>query len=243
MEFSRMIPIAALLCAAGAGAQSPVHLTVLSTTVDPASRRIVIELENNSSKTVTAYMIAVQQFDAANRAIGDGGKSGLGVDTVCYDAEPYRPPNWNPIQPGAIATFPIGVGALPDAVSAKASVTGVVYADRTAEGFEAAPFFVGRAADAKEAEEASALFKEHPSTPQAFGSTLEKLRAMPHGIGLRVFAAEVHLTGEGAGALFDKTRPLPAIAPLPTSDQWDRMISELQKRAQFLADESQEVRP
>jgi len=237
MQRFRMVPLAASLSIAAA-AQIP-QLKVLSATVNLQSHNIAVRVENESSKVVTAYALAITQEDADGKPIKDASgnpSESVGVDLLEYDSQTAA---WKEIQPGAVSSFPIGTGLLPDAASVEASVTGVVYSDRTFEG-QAQNFFAGRANDAREARQALALLTPRPTTPAALESVLQKLRAMPHGIGLSVLANQVHITGVAAGALFDKKEPLPALAP-PTAQQWDDIAAELSKRAAFWDAQSQAV--
>lgn len=227
------------LLAAAAWAQPSISLEVLSSAVDLESHRVIIDVANQSSKVVTAYTLTIRQLDASNKAIGEPGN--VGVDLLAYRPEGAGSPQGSEIQPGATAAFPVGVVSLPDAASAKASVIGVVYADRTMEG-DAELFFVGRANDAREARAAIALLSPYPTTPDALRTLIERLRSMPHGIGLGALANGIHLPGDAAGALFDQKQPLPPIA-LPTVQQWDAIADDLRARAAFWEEQSQEERP
>ena len=229
--------LVALAATAWAQSPKPIQLQVLSATVNLESHQIAIEVQNQSSKVVTAYILQIKWFDAGNKLIAH---ENVGLDGLAYEPDPARP--LNEIQPGAISAFPIGVGASEETVSAKASVIGVVYADRTFEGSEAEDFFVGRANDAKESRRAIALLQSYPATPGAVRAALETLRAEPHAIGLGAVANGIHLSAEAAGGLLDKRQALPDLS-VPSKQQWNEIIADLSKRAAFLEAESQEVRP
>ncbi|HEX3683352.1 MAG TPA: hypothetical protein VHU83_12525 [Bryobacteraceae bacterium] len=223
-----------LALAATAWAQT-LHLQVLSATVNPESHHITVEVQNQSSKVVTGYDLQIKLFDAAVKPIEQPGN--VGVDLLAYNRTPQQ---WEEIQPGAISTFPVGVVASPDTVSAKATVTGVVYADRTFEGAGTEHFFVGRANDAKECRRAIALLRSYPATPEAVRAVLQNLRSQPHGIALGAVANSLHLAPAVAGTLADRRQAVPEIG-VPAKEQWDEVIADLAKRAAFLEAESQEA--
>jgi hypothetical protein len=235
----KFLQILLSLAATAAWGQATISLKVLSSAVDPESHRVVIDVANQSSKVVTAYTLTIRQLDGSNKEIA--APQNIGVDLLAYHLEGADSSQSNEIQPGASAVFPIGVVSFPDAASAQASVTGVVYSDRTKEG-NGSLLFVGRANDAKEARAALALMSPYPATPDALRTVIEKLRSMPHGIGLGALASGIHLPGDAAGALFDKEQPVPPIG-LPTAQQWDSIAGELRARATFWEAQSQEVRP
>lgn len=222
-------------------AMHSVQLEVLSSTVDFNSRNLKIELHNGSLKVATAYVLHIEQLDASGKLVGQA--ENLGIDALPNDVEGSASPQWKSIQPGANTVVPIGTGVLADAVSAKVSVEGVVYADRTFEGSEkaVAPCFIGRANDAKEARKAAALLTPYPETEEAVQVAVKGLRLMPHGIGLGVIANQIGLSGDVAGVLFDRNRPVSGIG-VPSRQQWDEIVAALSKRAAYLESESQEVR-
>jgi len=214
------------------------HLKVLTATLNLESHNLAIEVQNQSSKVVTAYDLVIMQFDAAGKPI-DGHNDSVGVDLLTYGPAPAS--SWREIQPGEIAEFPVRAVPLPDAVSARATVVDVVYADCTFEGDRAKSVFIGRANDAKEARAAVALLTPYPATSEGFEAALLKLRDAPHGIGLSVLAKRLNLSGETAGRLFDKKQQVPSIA-IPAADEWGGIVAELDERAAFLESESRAVR-
>lgn len=235
MFYSRIVPIfaGALVLSAAASAQVPIRVQVLTATVNLSTHALKIELQNQCDKPVTAYALDITQFDASGNPVGQ--PESTGVDLLS-NADGLNAPGWEEILPGAIAAFPVSVVARPETASAEAVVTGAVYADRTSEG-KAAMFFAGRANDAKEARAAIALLKPYPTTPQAVKSALQNLRGMTHGIGLSVFADQMHLSGEAAGALFSKEQPVPDMG-VPSKQNWDGIVSKLENHAAFLEAQS-----
>lgn len=237
MLYSRIFPVAlsAFFCAA---ATAQTHLQVISSNVDPLDHQRGVELFNTSDKTVVAYMLRITQFDGAGKSLGS---FEIGYDNLCFN--PADPRNLDLIAPGKMALRVIGHDAT--AFSIEGTVAGVVYEDRSFEGDwdnDVAPFFVGRANDAKEARAAIALLTPYPTTPESLRSKLESLRAMTHRIGLTTFANHAGVGPGPASALFDKRQPVPALA-LPTNEQWQGIVADLTKLANFWEAQSHEVRP
>lgn len=237
MFYSRIFPLAlaALFCG-GAAAQS--HLQVVSSNVDALSHERSVELFNTSGKTAVAYMLRVKEFDGGGKALAS---FEIGYDNLCFNPADRR--NEDLIAPGKTSIRVIGRSAT--AFSIEVTVAGVVYDDRSFEGNwddDVAPFFVGRANDAKEARAAIALLTPYPTSPEALRSKLEALRSMPHGIGLITFANHANLSPGVAPALLDKRQPIPTLATL-TQEQWDGVVADLAAMANFWEAHSHEVRP
>jgi hypothetical protein len=94
--------------------------------LDPATHRVAVDLHNSTDKTVVAYSLLLEAADITGKQVES---NGIGWDFA--GPEPNRD-SYRFIPPGQ--TQSITVAAAPNAVTARVTVDGVVYADKTYDG-------------------------------------------------------------------------------------------------------------
>jgi hypothetical protein len=131
---------------------APTGLKILSTTIDPETRAVIVHVQNTTNRTAVAFSLTFHQFDQDGKDTTPDGY-GVAVD----HAEPYSLPNETGqfIQPGQLDSIQL-TSANPGTISVTATIVGVVYEDRSAEGLAAQLFFISRARNAREAREQAA---------------------------------------------------------------------------------------
>jgi len=208
-----------------------IEMVITSTDFNPNTHRVDVHLLNESTKTVTAYVLQFQEFDAAGKQIYKT-QTGWdnGINDVRYPNDPRKVEYIPPGESKIVTNF-----ASVDTSSLQVSVVGVVYNDLTAEGDYSGMFFAGRANSAKEAKEAIAILTPYPTTPEAMQSALARLRAQAHQGSATIALIANHMgTAFSAPAIRAKlTDASTPITIVPTKEQMDAVIADLKANAAF----------
>lgn len=137
-----------------------------------------VELLNQSSKKVVAYVIDVRQFDASNNQVGSPLVVGTdNVFTQIPSAGSLLVPNAKMIkQFGPLSSV---------TVSATATVVSVVYLDRTSEGDpkQTALLLKNRKLRGDHAESLAQLLATYPNSPDELKLRLSKIAVMSERVG------------------------------------------------------------
>ena len=161
----------------------------------------------------------------------------LGIDLLSYSVPAGRFPG--PIEPGAIHTDRTWK-AEPDAVSAHATVTGVVYADRTWEGTGngVQPIFQTRVWLAGNITKAQNALGGYPATPESFRNAIAAARTFdPPAVDSVLYEK----FGAPLTIATDDKHPLPFSVPIPDEQHWRAALAALSDEAAFWAKESKEA--
>jgi len=140
------------LCLFAQASQAPITgLKVLSTTIDPKTYNVTVQVQNTTDRVVVGYAVFYLGFDKDGKQIGKG--TGMLAD---YNG-PDNLSRTGFILPGQIAAIR-GYGVGPDTVSVEAKVVAVIYEDDSREGAQAPlkALFTTRRTQARQAREQAA---------------------------------------------------------------------------------------
>jgi hypothetical protein len=214
---------ATLLCAA-----PPTHLQVLSTTLNPSTHQVTVELVNSTNdKTVVAYILETKSFDAAGKQVDD---SGVGWDFMGPEPNPEARKYILPVRTASAVAY-----APAAAVSVQVLVTSVVYLDRTFEGPTPDLIFGARSRQAKVARQAITVLKSYPQTPEDTRKTMQALITIGSPLVNGVLTNKLHLR-----SMPDSTHP--PVEESFSKQQWEDVRTELEQRAAFFEAQSQGVK-
>ena len=114
-------------------AAAPTGLKIVSTTIDPQTRSVIVKAQNMTDKTIVGHLVMYHTFDTANHEITPPEGAGILDD---YNVGPQNPTRFGFIGPGQIGTIQ-GYAAGRNIVSVKAEVVTVIFEDDTTEGEQA----------------------------------------------------------------------------------------------------------
>jgi hypothetical protein len=219
-----------------AATDGAIQLKVLNASMNTETRTISVELQNQSFKVVTAYMLAVSELDGSGKILV---QMNVGIDGLAYNPGGDKARDSDLIQPGAISSN-TRLKAVPDAVSVQEHVSGVVYSDRTWEGTQdtVGPLFGQRSFIAQNLKKAINVLSGYPATPQAFRSAIQAAREIDPGHTSQVLYANFRLPAELAT---DPRHALPATVTVPDRRDWQAALDSLSTEAEFWTRESQEA--
>ena len=215
-----MIPVACGAALSGglafaqALAPTPVIVTGVSAVQTQPRPFVRIELQNTGSKAVVGYVLRIQSLNADGVIMND---YNVGRDHLSYDPTA----NDGILQPsGGFATDVEAVDK--NAASAKATVIGAVFADRTGVG-EVGGIFAVRHQIADSLHRAINALGSAPSTPTAFHAAIAQAREYDEGRVDQRLSSKLNQTANQSIN----------IAVLPTATQWKAITDDLQAEEDF----------
>lgn len=150
-----------LAAAPEAKKRPPTGLKILSTTLEaptslsPGGRPVALTVQNVTDKTIVAVAGLFEEFraDGTHTYPENDAAHGVGMD---FDGpNPADPGHHNWIRPGQVTTIRLFAVGNPETASVKATITGLIYEDRTSEGSDAQMIFQQRREQGEKAREAA----------------------------------------------------------------------------------------